>query len=78
MTEVLMAASRDASWYQSPGRAYVMHVAVIRDETDCWQPTCNPLRALLDETTGRPAANVPERERCRRPGCRTRWPKQGQ
>jgi hypothetical protein len=68
--DVLMAASRDASWYQSPGRAYVMHVA-----TGTWQPTCNPLRALLDETTGRPAVNVPERVRCRRPGCRTRWPK---
>jgi hypothetical protein len=72
MTEVLMAARRDASWYQYPGTAYVMHVA-----TDTWQPACNPLHALLAEFTAKPAADVPEHARCRRPGCRTRWPRSG-
>jgi hypothetical protein len=72
-----MAASRDASWYQSPGRAYVMHVAVIYDETGSWQPACNPHGVLLAEFTGRPATDVIEFQRCRRPGCRARWQRSG-
>jgi hypothetical protein len=69
-----MAAWRDASWYEHPGKAWVYHV-VLGD----FQPACNQSNSMrtgvsLCDFTVRPAAEVPLRLRCRRPGCRVRWP----
>lgn len=76
----LMAARRDASWYVSPGRADVYHVAAKIKGT--WMPACNTtLRhghlaghkgVILDERTLIPAKDA--RSRCERPGCKQRWP----
>lgn len=67
---LMRAAKRDASWYAYPGTAWQYHI-VVGDLL----PACNPQGALLTEETARPAEEVAEDVRCRRPGCRVRWPK---
>ncbi len=72
----LMAASRDASWYDCPDTATVkvMHVARIYELNDTiWSARCNR-NTPLDGTVGRPAGQVPEGLRCLRRGCRELWP----
>jgi hypothetical protein len=63
-----LAARRDASWWNSPGTAYVYHVATTDMAACCFrdQP--------LAEFTSQDAAKVPAAQRCRRRGCATRWP----
>ncbi len=86
----LLAAQRDASFWPSPGTnggKYHVVVTVPADDQQCDVAACsqNPwyhggwgsVRGqliLLDERT--PAEQVPEVLRCRRPGCRRRWPTQ--
>lgn len=63
----MTAGMRDASWYAHPGAAARYHV--WRDH----HPACTP-RAFLAEYTRIPAPDVPDALRCRRNGCRGRWP----
>jgi hypothetical protein len=73
----LLAAKRDASFYDKPGRAEQYHV-VIDDK--CNVAACSPpktwrsARMMLAEFTARPAVDVPDIARCQRPGCKQRWP----
>lgn len=64
------AGLRDASWYDCPdvrtGKVY--HVAVGR------RPACD-WHVFLVEKTMMPAADVPERLRCRRWACAARFRK---
>jgi len=72
----LMAASRDASWYDCPDTTTVkvMHVARVYELDDTvWSARCNR-RTPLDETVSRPAEEVPAGLRCQRRGCRELWP----
>lgn len=73
------AGLRDASWYSCPAvrgvRQY--HVALPADPLfpdGLLSPACNPSRAFLNEETLEPAREITPAHRCRRPGCRTRWP----
>ena len=68
----LMAATRDAAWYGRPAidRGVKYHVCLDGE----FVPACNPNRALLSEHSRQHAAEVPTFQRCRRPGCRSRWP----
>jgi hypothetical protein len=75
---VVYAAPRDASFLSRPDTHTPKKVHVAREDwtAACASPTsrssrCNP---LLDESQSRPAAEVPVWLRCRRPGCRVRWP----
>ena len=76
----LLAARRDASFYEHPGRAYVYHVVVVlpsgRPAPGCNQRDDYPRGALLyDLARFLPAEKIPDYQQCRRPGCRVRWPK---
>lgn len=69
--ESTRAAARDVSFYASGGSsrsAYAFHVVAA----DGHLSACG-IPILHDETE--PAEDVPERVRCRRPGCRVRWPR---
>jgi hypothetical protein len=72
----LMAATRDASWWNHPDVTAVkqVHVAIIGGQDgSIWTAACN--RTLpLDDNGGWRAADVPYGLRCLRPGCRKRWP----
>lgn len=63
------AAWRDASWCRSPGRARVYHVNAGE-----WMGACKRRWLILNEDSCLPAGDVPAHLRCRRPGCRVRWP----
>jgi hypothetical protein len=71
----VLAGLRDASWYERPGQALQRHIVL-----DGWHAACSPphpgrrARMLLVEFTAVPAAEVPDVARCKRPGCRQRWP----
>lgn len=76
---------RDAGWYATPGRAGRYHVVVgwsaFGDETQALLAACSPVppgatspRMVLDDLSEQAAADVPDHMRCRRPGCRQRWP----
>lgn len=69
------AALRDASWYRSPGRAGRYHIVGGDGGSEC----CG-MPLILEDTgiaprdmTVDPAA-VEEFLRCRRYGCKERWP----
>lgn len=69
------AAWRDASWYKKPGTAYRYHV--VGDDSGS---ACSGMPLILesvsipvrDQTV--PAESVAEHLRCKRRGCRERWP----
>jgi hypothetical protein len=70
----LMAATRDASWTDRPNTRSVKQFHIVLPGTK-WLPACNPSNMLLDsDESARPAAQVPVPNRCRRPGCKVRWP----
>jgi len=69
---VVMAAWRDASWFNHPGTAHRFHV-VAGD----WMAACNTQWCMLAEFTGQAASEVPGYLRCQRPGCKSRWPQGG-
>lgn len=75
MDEVL-AGRRDASWYKKPSVSWVYHVGATAERRGCTvqreTAACDPDRVLLVNMI--PASEVPERMRCRRAGCRSRWP----
>lgn len=81
---VRLAATRDASWLNKPGRAARYHVQV---PWGAWVASCRagavegPESAgtvLLVETSARPLDEVPEALRCKRAGCREHWPTTGE
>lgn len=78
MNAAVWAATRDASWYNKPGVAMQYHVVM---EGAGWYAACSPPkpgqglpRMLLVDFTVVDAAEVTEIARCKRPGCRQRWP----
>jgi len=68
------AGMRDASWYANPsGHDWAptppkYHVVVGSG------PACNPEGVLISEHSIVDAADVSVDDRCRRAGCRARWP----
>lgn len=88
MSDELLAAPRDASWYNRPDvySPKKMHVAVnvrtvttaltvTSDESLLGDAACTtPSQMFLDMHSSRSAAEVPPQTRCQRPGCRSRWP----
>lgn len=80
-TSQIRAALRDASWYRRPsthGKDLVYHVVrgeVHREEGACGTPVIaqEGFAPVRDVTIA--AEEVAEHQRCRRPGCRARWPK---
>lgn len=75
----LRAAIRDASWYRNPsthGKDLVYHV--VRADIHQGEGACG---VAVIATEGRhrqdatlPAENIRPEYRCRRPGCKARWP----
>ena len=75
------AAKRDASWYDKPGQSWRWHIVLREQYAACSPPHPErnhwPRMVLAIDGSGggtRPAAEVPDISRCRRPGCRQRWP----
>ena len=76
----MRAATRDASWYRRPsthGPDLVYHV--VREEIHRQEGACGvPVVALegfsLERDVTVDAATVRPEHRCRRPGCKARWP----
>ena len=68
---VLWAGTRDASWYNRPSvdGPVKFHVVV-----DAHFPACNQGGVLISDYGQQPAADVPDFQRCGRPGCKLRWP----
>lgn len=63
-----MSATRDASWFNKPGRAYKRHVVAGDGGSAC----CG-MPLVLDygvEEAARTEGNL----RCQRRGCKERWP----
>lgn len=79
MTE-LRAALRDGSWHRTNGWAAKYHVVTGRNRDGAVLAACSPEpagrwpRMVLVEWTEQAACDVPEIQRCHRPGCRQRWP----
>lgn len=76
MSGDLMAGTRDASWWNHPDvtKVKVLHVAIIGGRGgNIWTACCDPRIPLVENHSWR-AADVPEGLRCRRSGCRVRWP----
>lgn len=80
MTGELLAARRDASMLNSPGRAARYHVQTRAGE---WKAACRGPAPdgwdsrrviLLADFTALPLDRVPPALRCRRAGCRQHWP----
>jgi hypothetical protein len=61
-----LATTRDASWYNSPGRARVVHVVA-----DDGGSACCGMPLVLE--IARPPGDVELWLRCQRRGCRERW-----
>jgi hypothetical protein len=76
----MRAAIRDASWYQRPsthGKDLVYHV--VREEVHYEEGACGVSVISLEGFSPRrdvtvDAATVRPEQRCRRPGCKARWP----
>lgn len=69
-----MASPRDASWYAQPNVRSVKMIHVVADDglsSRCGNPMLDVDGHLF------PAAEVPERRRCQRSGCRQAWPQAG-
>ena len=62
-----LAGWRDASWWRSNGVAHVYHVSLDGFAA------CNRGMLLIEDQLFE-AALVPPAVRCRRSGCKTRWP----
>jgi len=69
---MLMAALRDASWYDRPNTRSVKVWHVVAD-AGC-RSRCG-LRVLADTDGNAVPAETIRRPRCRRSGCREAWPK---
>lgn len=81
-----LASTRDAGVWGRPNvrSAKAVHVAVDLEAIGRWPGTsqdmlhamaaCDPGRMVLDMSLAGPADEVPERARCRRRGCASRWP----
>ena len=80
LTRAVRAATRDASWYRRPsthGKDLVYHV--VRAEVHAGEGACGvPVVAREGFAPKRDVTVAAERVRpeyrCRRPGCRQRWP----
>jgi hypothetical protein len=66
---LVVAGTWDSSWFASPSGGSRYHIC-----DDDGAPMCNRHRALIAEFTVMPATEVPTVVRCRRSGCRQRWP----
>lgn len=79
MSDELMAAMRDASWFRKPGRAGRYHVVIKRP--DGLEAACGQFAFLQRDADAFRSRGAIERAadvalvlRCRRNGCRQRWP----
>lgn len=70
---MIQAARRDASLSRSPGRAARHHV-VVNDRAGCNQHDLLSNNAMPLQDHRVAAAKVDPVLRCRRNGCRERWP----
>lgn len=66
----LQAAYRDASWFNNPDVTTPKRAHVLRAEGTA---ACGLVAFMCD---AHPAESIPEGQRCRRLGCRGRWPGQ--
>lgn len=66
--EELQAAYRDASWHRCPDLRTPKRAHVLRADDSA---ACGLVAVMGDPGA---AVDVPELLRCRRPGCRERWP----
>lgn len=64
----VMAALRDASWWSNPDTRTPKRSHVLRVDG---RAACGLVAAMCDPE---PAENVPDWQRCKRPGCRETWP----
>lgn len=67
-TATVQAAFRDASWVNRPDTRSPKRAHIVREDGT---PACG-LFAVLCEPE--PAEGIPDVLRCKRPGCRSRWP----
>lgn len=64
----VQAAYRDASWWPRPDTRTVKRGHVLREDG---RAACGLVAAMCDPES---AEDIPEALRCRRAGCRERWP----
>lgn len=64
----LQAAFRDASFFRNPDTRTVKRAHVLRPDGT---PYCGLLAVMCDPE---PADGIEDFQRCKRPGCRQRWP----
>jgi hypothetical protein len=68
----MLAGPRDASFFRSPGRSRGRYHIITGDGGGaCGLP-------MVDERLGTPASDVPEDERCQRPGCKAAYKRNAQ
>ena len=65
---VAQAAYRDASWFNNPDTRTPKRGHILRADG---RPACGLVAVMCDPE---PADCIPEILRCKRPGCRQRWP----
>ena len=71
----VMAAQRDAAWYNRPDVRSIKQYHVVKVDGCSFFAACDPNRMLLSEYSEVPADEAPMRLRCQRSGCRVRWPR---
>ena len=64
----LLAAFRDASWFPNPDTRTPKRAHVLRADG---RAACGLVAVMCDPE---PAEDVPDWQRCKRPGCRGKWP----
>lgn len=67
-TPTVLAALRDASWLPNPDTRSPKRSHILRADG---RAACGLVAVMCDPE---PAVDVPEWQRCRRPGCRGNWP----
>lgn len=75
----MRAATRDASWYRNPsthGKDLVYHVCreACTSESYCGLPVVDSEGYAPKRDVTVAAESVRPEHRCRRPGCKARWP----
>jgi hypothetical protein len=64
----VLAALRDASWLPNPDTRTPKRAHVLRADG---RAACGLVAVMCDPE---PAGDVPDWQRCKRPGCRDKWP----
>lgn len=71
MSEMIMAAQRDASFFRNPDCTHVKQYHIV---SDGYGSRCGTV--MLDTATLLHASHITDGLRCQRNGCKQKWPKE--